>query len=27
MANLHQRLKKLETVLLDPVGFVPFSQK
>jgi hypothetical protein len=27
MANLQRRLKKLEAVLLDPVGLVPFSQK
>jgi len=27
MANLHQRLKKLEGVLLDPVGLVPHSQR
>jgi hypothetical protein len=27
MANLHQRLKKLEAALLDPVGLVPHSQK
>ena len=27
MANLHQRLKKLEAVLLDPVGLVLHSQR
>jgi len=27
MANLHQRRRKLEAVLLDPVGLVPFSRK
>ncbi len=27
MANLHQRLKKLESILLDPLGLVPHSPK
>jgi hypothetical protein len=27
MANLQRRLKKLEAVLLDPVGLVPHSRK